>query len=32
MHIFLHFFSVHRDLIDHLGEEIVWLFFSQIGH
>ena len=25
------FFSVTRDLIDHFGEEIVWLpFFSQI--
>ena len=32
MNIFLYsFFSVTRDLIDHFGEEIVWLpFFSQI--
>ena len=33
-YIFLQFFfSVTRDLIDHFGEEIVWLpFFSQIDH
>ena len=29
---FQFFFGVTRDLIDHFGEEIVWLpFFSQIG-
>ena len=29
---FIQFFSVTSDLIDHFGEEIVWLpFFSQIG-
>ena len=31
-YIFYSFFSVNRELIDHFGEEIVWLpFFSQIG-